>query len=81
VSATETEVIRVKGEAWLNELEESGTYTIDGALCDVEIERTDTNEVRLGVKLGHSQVDNAMLYFTDGEALRLMAALGKAVLS
>jgi hypothetical protein len=61
---------------------ESATgYWAEGEAATVEIERTDRNEIRLGIQLHDSDTDDATIYLTDGEAARLMMLLGQGLLS
>jgi len=69
----------VKGTAWVSDGDD---YWAENAACDVEVQRTDDNEVRLGVQLtGRDFGDEATVYLTLGEASRLAHMLGIYVLA
>lgn len=73
---------RVGGKAWIGS-ENSADYWAEGVDCQVEIERDDT-EIRVGIMLqgssGLSAWEDAGLYLTEMQALRLAKALEDALL-
>lgn len=64
----------VKGTAWV--ADEGDSYWAEGEACDLEVQRTDDNEIRLGIRLGDSESDDATVYLTVAEASRLAHILG-----
>lgn len=67
-----------QGTAWLMDGEET---LAEHESCQVEVQRTDDNEIRLGVKLGGADYDSATVYLTLAEASRLAHMLGIYVLA
>lgn len=68
----------VNGVAWIGDGEED--YWAQQEACRVEVQRTDDNEIRLGVQLD-GDTDDATIYLTLGEASRLAHMLGIYVLA
>lgn len=60
---------------------DGGEYWAEGEACRVEVQRTDENEIRVGVQLRESETDDATLYLTVSEASRLAHMLGIMVLA
>jgi hypothetical protein len=55
---------------------DNSSYWAEGDAARLEVERSDENEIRLGTMLRDSDTDDATFYMTEGEAIRLMLALG-----
>lgn len=72
--------LQVVGIAYIGE-EESDEYWAEHVTCTAEVERTDENEIRLGIALNPGESDSATLYLTLAEASRLSHMLGLAVLT
>lgn len=72
----------VQGTAWITD-PETGEPSIEGEACTAEAERTDSNEVRLGIRIGGSATngDDVTLYVTVAEASGLAHMLGVACLA
>ena len=58
---------------------ETDSYWCEGEPCNVEVERTDDDEVRIGLTIRDSSSDDATLYMTRSEAVRLVLAIAQAV--
>lgn len=56
-------------------------YWAEAEACRAEVQRTDDNEVRVGILLRESESDDVTLYLTVAEAGRLAHMLGIAVLA
>jgi hypothetical protein len=69
----------VKGTAWISD--NGDEYWAENEACTVEVQRTDENELRLGVQLHESESDDVTVYLTLGEASRLAHMLGIYVLA
>lgn len=69
--------MEVKADVWLSN-EDSDDYWAEGIKASVEIETTDADEVRVGVKLGGESFDAATLYLSRKEADRLSRYLSAA---
>lgn len=63
---------RVTGSVWIGE-------EVEGAACRVEVERSDTDEVAVHIRLGGDADAYVSLYLPDDQALRLLPLLGWAV--
>lgn len=59
----------------------SADYWAEGEAARAEVQRTDENEVRIGLLLRDSESDDATIYLTVAEASRLAHMLGIAVLA
>jgi len=77
--STETRTLFVRGTAWIGSNNEDD-YWAEGEACSLEVQRTDENEIRIGVQLHESDSDDATVYLTDGEAARLAHMLGAVIL-
>lgn len=64
--------------AWISE-EDEENYWLEGGPVELAIERNDTGEIRIGVHRDLSMSEDAGLYLSDTEAMRLMAAIGAAI--
>ncbi len=73
-------MLTAEARAWLN-LTDEGNFKDEDAAVRVEVQRTDDNEVRIGIVLRGSDGDDATLYLTVAEAGRLAHLLGVAVLA
>lgn len=73
-------MLSAEARVWIGMTEE-GDFEREDASCRVEVQRTDDNEVRLGVQLRGSDTDEATVYLTLAEASRLAHMLGIAVLA
>lgn len=69
----------VLAKAWL--MDENRTdYWVEGEPSELEVERTDDDEIRLGIRLrGAVETDDGTLYLSRSEAIRLVLALAAAV--
>lgn len=75
-------MLKVDGRAWMDTSPPNEDYEYENAACLVIVERTDENEIRLGISLYESDdIDNATVYMTLSEASRLSHMLGLAVLA
>lgn len=54
-------------------------YWCAGEPAKFEVERTDDNEIRIGVQIRDSSSDDATLYLSRSEAIRLLLAVAQAV--
>lgn len=55
-------------------------YWVEGEPSEIEIGRTDDNEIRVGIRLrGAVDTDDATIYFERSEAIRFLLALAQAV--
>lgn len=70
----------VKGIAYVGD-EDGDEYWAEHVACELEVQRTDENEVRLGVILNPGESDTATVYLTLAEASRLAHMLGIYVLA
>lgn len=68
----------VLAKAWLGS-GESDTYWYEGDPAQVEVERTDENEIRVGIVTSVGSSDDATIYFERSEAIRFMLAVAQAV--
>lgn len=76
-----TQTMSVVGTAFvLDDHEEEQNWWAEGESARMEVQRTDDNEIRLGVMLRSDDFDAATFYCTPAEAARLAFMLGKAVL-
>lgn len=74
-------MLSAEARAWLN-LDQEGDFQYEDAAARLEVQRTDDNEVRIGVQLrGEEGNDEATIYLTVSEAGRLAHMLGVAVLA
>lgn len=71
-------MLRVVGTAYISAKE--GEYWAEKEAANLEVQRTDENEVRIGLLLSGSGYDDATFYLTVAEASRLSHMLGVAVL-
>lgn len=72
----------VLGTAYIGAEPEDGKeleYWIEGEPSRIEIERTDDNEIRIGVQTGGDSCDTATIYFERSEAIRFVLAVAQAV--
>lgn len=74
-------MLQANARAWISDNNEEGTYWAENLTVRVEIQRTDENEVRIGVQTYEADTDDVTLYFTVAEASRLAHMLGIAVLA
>jgi hypothetical protein len=72
-------MLSVTGKTYISDNEDG--YWAESEACNVEVQRTDENEVRLGVLLTGSETDDVSIYLTVAEASRLAHMLGIAVLA
>ena len=72
--------LEVQGIAYIGD-EEGDEYWAEHVLCTAQVERTDENEIRVGIALNPGESDSATLYLTLAEASRLSHMLGLAVLT
>jgi len=72
--------LEVQGVAYIGD-EQGDEYWAEHVHCTAEVERTDENEIRLGIALNPGESDSATLYLTLAEASRLSHMLGLAVLT
>lgn len=68
----------VLAKAWIGD-GESDSYWVEGEPSSIEVERTDTDEIRVGVQLRNHDTDDATIYFERSEAIRFLLALAQAV--
>jgi hypothetical protein len=54
-------------------------YWYEGASAEIEIERTDEDEIRVGTHVGGQLHESAGIYLKRSEAIRLMLALAGAI--
>lgn len=75
LSATRT----LSASAYIANSEAPDDYWLEGEKVRVEIERTDNDEVRIGVHIAPHQVEAAGIYLSRAEAIRLVLAVAAAV--
>lgn len=73
-------MMTVTGTAWITD-EGRDTYWLENGAVVAEVQRTDSNEVRIGIKGFDAESDDVTLYMTVAEASRLAHMLGIAVLA
>lgn len=54
-------------------------YWCEGEPANVQVERTDTDEIRLGVQIRGNSSDDVTVFLGRSEAIRLVLALAGAV--
>ena len=69
--------MKIHADVWLSS-EDSDEYWAEGVKASVEVEATDTDEVRIGVKLGGESTDVATLYVSRDSADTLARFLAAA---
>ena len=69
----------VLAKAWIAESTESDDYWYEGETAEIQVERTDDNEVRIGTHVGGQLHESASVYLGRSEAIRLMLALAAAI--
>jgi hypothetical protein len=69
----------VRGTAWIGD--GGDEYWAQNQSGVAEVQRSDENEVHIGVRVGDSESDDASLYLTVAEASRLAHMLGIACLA
>lgn len=72
--------LEVVGIAYVGDAE-GDEYWAEHVTCTAEVERTDENEIRLGIALNPGESDSATLYLTLAEATRLAQMIKLAVLT
>jgi hypothetical protein len=70
----------IQGDAWLSS-EDSDEYWAQGIKCFVQVEATDSDEIRLGVRLNDEGTDVATVYISRAEADRLARFVAAAVVT
>jgi hypothetical protein len=70
--------VATKGKAWIGS-PESDEYWCEGEDCEVEVERTDQDEIRVGIHLDPGGSEDAGFYVSNRQALSLLTALAKAL--
>lgn len=75
----ETTQVRVVGKAWIGD--GADEYWAQSDASWVEAAQSDENEIRLSIRIGDSETDDATVYLTEMEAYRLMASIGRALLT
>lgn len=75
-------MLKTEARVWMIQTDE-GNYEVENESCIVEVQRTDENEVRIGITLysDPGSDDDATIYLTVAEAGRLAHMLGIAVLA
>ena len=69
----------VAGKAWLTD-ETQENYWAEGYPAEIEVERTEDDEIRVGVRLGNAiSSDDATIYLSRSEAIRFVLAVAQAV--
>lgn len=69
--------MKVSAAAWLS-AEDSDEYWAEGAKCQVEVEVTDADEVRIGIQLDNEDSDAATVYVSRATADKLARFLAAA---
>ena len=69
----------VLGTAYIGNDGEEGDFWCEGEPARFEIERTDDNEIRVGVQIRGDHLDSATLYLERSEAIRFVLAVAQAV--
>lgn len=72
-------VREVNAKLWLAESDGADDYWVEGELGRVQAERTDNDEIRVGLHLGTQTHESAGAYLNRSEAIRLMLALASAI--
>lgn len=70
--------MKAQGTAWINTGNDSDDYWAEGIKCDVVVEATDSDEIRLGVMLTGETHEDAGVYLSRKEADRLSRFLAAA---
>jgi hypothetical protein len=68
--------MRVQASAWISG-EDQDNYWAEGVRCEIEVEPTDVDEIRIGVKLSGDDSDTATVYVsrkTADSLARMLAA-------
>lgn len=68
----------VNGTVWITSDTDYENYWCEGAFCKVEIERTDQDKIRIGIRLSPDGSDDVTLSLSVSEAQRMMTFLGAA---
>ena len=71
LSATRT----VLAKAYITDGVEAEDYWYEGDPVEVQIERTDNDEIRVGIHISGSQTEAAGIYLSRSEAIRLILAV------
>lgn len=74
LSATRT----VLGKAWIAGSGSDDDYWLEGEAAEIQIQRTDDDEIRIGTHL-HDDQEAASLYLSRSEAIRLVLAVAAAI--
>lgn len=69
----------VLGDIWVAASNDADDYWSEGVPGEVQIERTDNDEVRIGFHLGGETHESAGVYLSRSEAIRLMLGVAQAV--
>lgn len=69
----------VVGAVWISD--GNAEWLVEHESASLQVQRTDANEVRLGVQLKASDSDDVSFYLTLAEASRLAHMLGAVVLA
>lgn len=75
LSATRT----VLGKVWIAESDEADAYWLEGEPAEIQVERTDEDEIRIGSMLSGQTHESASIYLSRSEAIRLVLAVAAAV--
>jgi hypothetical protein len=69
----------VLAEAFISESAEADDYWYEGQSAEIQIERTDDNEVRIGTHVMGQLHESAGIYLKRDEAIRVLLALAQAI--
>jgi hypothetical protein len=69
----------VLANAWISSSVEPGDYWYEGITAEIEIERTDDDEIRVGTHVGGELHESASFYLTRSEAIRFVLAVAQAI--
>ncbi len=69
----------IMGSAYVGDGTEEQNYWCEGEPARIEFERTDEDEIRIGVQVGSGRGDDATIYLSRSEAIRAVLAIAAAV--
>jgi len=69
----------IVANVWIGDGVDADSYWVEGEPVEVQVERTDTDEIRVGVHLNGQTQEAVGLYVKRSEAIRLMLAIAQAV--
>lgn len=75
-----TQLLEVQGRVFLYGEDDHPDPWAEDAAAQLVVERTDVNEIRLGIQLASLDFDHATFYLTESEAVRLALMIGKVAL-